>query len=97
MTDRDARQFMGEMVAAHPYLRPIHAEHMDDNEGELLPHLLMADVCRWVMSNHHSQANRVRDLLGWLGGRFEAVGAGGDGVDNVIAASVIEHLPTRGT
>lgn len=69
---------------------------MDDNDGELLPDLLIADVCRWVGANRNPRAGQMQELLGWLQDRFEIVRAGADGVDNVMAVSFIEDLPAPG-
>ncbi|WP_416417186.1 hypothetical protein [Paenarthrobacter aromaticivorans] len=87
---------MEHMVLAFPVLRPMYAEHLDDNYGELLPHLLMADVCRLVLDFQQHPNDQTGALLAWLEQHFEEAGPGGDGVDNVIAASFIEHLPAPG-
>ncbi len=38
-----------QLIAAHPVLAPILVEHREDNFGETLPHLVMADVVRWLV------------------------------------------------
>lgn len=43
-----------QLVATYPALAPILAEHLDDNFGEMLPHLVMADVVRWLAAHHDS-------------------------------------------
>lgn len=73
MSNRGPRQFMRNMAAAHPFLLPIHAAHMDDNDGELLPHLLIAGICRCVLVQRASHVDSVRELLWWLEGCFESV------------------------
>lgn len=35
------------LVDEFPELAPIMEEHLEDQEGELLPYLLMADVAQW--------------------------------------------------
>ncbi|WP_144660101.1 hypothetical protein [Paenarthrobacter nicotinovorans] len=91
--ERDSRQFMLTLIAEHPHLRPGYEEHLEDNDGELLPHLLMADICRWVLAEQDSNPLRVLQLLSWLEVHFAGVGDVMDDVDNVIAVSFIEHLP----
>ncbi|MFK4641086.1 DUF7674 family protein [Paenarthrobacter histidinolovorans] len=93
MSNRDSQQFMRELIADHPHLRPSYKEHLDDNDGELLPHLLIADICRWVVAEQASNPLRVLQLLSWLEVHFAGVGHAMDDVDNVIAVSFIEHLP----
>lgn len=41
-------QFINTLLSQVPDLQPIFAEHMQD-EGELLPHLFLADVTRFVI------------------------------------------------
>lgn len=87
---------MRELVASHPYLQSIYDEHMEDNYGELLPHLLIADFCRWACASQVSSLDSVKSFLISLEHRFDAVGGGGSLVDNLIAVSFIEHLPLPG-
>ncbi|MFJ5956875.1 hypothetical protein ACIQC5_13065 [Paenarthrobacter sp. NPDC092416] len=84
---------MRELIADHPNLRPSYEEHLEDNDGELLPHLLIADICRWVVAEQASNPLRVLQLLSWLEVHFAGLGHVMDDVDNVIAVSFIEHLP----
>ncbi|MCP2048982.1 UNVERIFIED_ORG: hypothetical protein J3D58_003054 [Paenarthrobacter nicotinovorans] len=93
MGSRDPRPFMRELIADHPHLRLIYQEHLKDNYGDLLPHLLMADICRWAVAEQGSNPVRVLQLLSWLEVHFAGVGHVMDDVDNVIAVSFIEHLP----
>lgn len=89
------KKTMLELIRDHPYLQPLLDEHLEDNYGEVLPHLLIADVCRWVLANYFSSPNEVRRLLAWLEDRFETGGAGRAALDDLIAVSFIEHLPCR--
>ncbi|MEI2279048.1 hypothetical protein OHC50_16415 [Paenarthrobacter ilicis] len=84
---------MSELIADHPHLRPSYEEHLEENYGELLPHLTIADICRWVVAEQDSDPLRVLQLLSWLEVHFAGVGHVMDAVDNVIAVSFIEHLP----
>ena len=86
--------FVGALVYALPVLRPVLTEHPSDQEGEVLAHLFMADVERWlereVMNRRSQSAEEIADLLAFL---EEAVAAGDPEVTEVIAASFLEHLP----
>ena len=85
--------FIGALVYHHPHLTPILQEHLDDQEGELLPHLAMADIERWIEDQWSgNQQDQVLGLLAWM----EAAYAAGDDVTELIAVSFIEHLPYSG-
>lgn len=88
------KQTMLELVRDHPDLQPLLDEHLDDFH-ELLPHLLIADVCRWVLANYAGVPREVRRLLAWLEDHFETGGAERMRLDDLIAVSFIEHLPAR--
>ncbi|MFJ4286920.1 hypothetical protein ACIPY0_14875 [Paenarthrobacter nicotinovorans] len=93
MSNRDSRHFMRDLIVEHPYLRSSYEEHLKDNDGDLLPHLLIADICRWVVAEQDSQPLRVLQLLSWLEVHFAGQSDAKDDVDNAIAVSFIEHLP----
>ncbi|WP_159705579.1 hypothetical protein [Arthrobacter sp. 18067] len=93
MSNRDSRQFMRDLIADHPHLRPNYDEHLKDNDGDLLPHLLIADICRWVVTEQDSQPLQILQLLSWLEVHFAGMSDAKDDVDNAIAVSFIEHLP----
>lgn len=40
--------FVGAMTHRCRWLLPVFDEHLRDQEGEVLPHLYMADVERWA-------------------------------------------------
>lgn len=60
------------LVGEFPDLAPVMDEHLDDQEGELLPYLLMADVARWAQATYASDPDAVGRLLDWLEVEFEA-------------------------
>lgn len=89
--------FVGALVYSFPALRQVLQEHLDDQEGEVLPHLFMADVERWlereVMNRPKQAADEVARILAFL---EDAFAAGDSEVNEVIAASFLEHLPRPG-
>ena len=89
--------FMGALTYAHPWLLPVLDEHLVDQEGEVLPHLLMADIERWAESELLSvgpQSRRLLDLLRFVEAEFAA--HHDDEVGEVVSASFLEHLPRHG-
>src|SRR4051812_19207816 len=40
--------FIGWMVFRSPELLPILLEHLEDNEGEVLPHVILFQIRKWV-------------------------------------------------
>ncbi|MFJ4169722.1 hypothetical protein ACIPY3_09440 [Paenarthrobacter sp. NPDC089714] len=84
---------MRELIVDHPHLRQIYRQLLEDNYGDLLPHLLMAEVCKWAVAEQESNPVRVLQLLSWLEAHLACEGRVKDDVDNVIAVSFIEHLP----
>jgi|TARA_R100000988_G_C3991594_1_gene163035 hypothetical protein len=63
------------------------AEHLKDNNGEILPHLLMADYCRCLEGA--VSAEWVRNFLSYLEESFSRKDRE---VINLISVSFIEHL-----
>lgn len=89
--------FVGSLVYPFRELRPLLQEHLDDQEGELLPHLFMADIERWleqeVMNRPVQSAEAVTGVLALL---EEAYAAGDQEVNELISVSFLEHLPRPG-
>jgi hypothetical protein len=93
---REAVAFVDWLVARHPTLAPIREEHMSDNGGELLPHVLFGDVT-WHAADLARRASddpdaddELRRLLEDLNGAMLPVG-GDDPVDNLIWVSFVEN------
>lgn len=89
-TDDD---FLRGLVARHQALKPLLTEHLDDMDGELAPHLLMADIQRWVEHSAPEDASAaavVDDLDRALATALET---GDTDVENVITVSFLEYWP----
>ncbi len=89
--------FVGAMTHRCPWLMSIFAEHLNDQEGEVLPHLYMADVERWAEAEAQRASNASAELaalLDFLENEF-AKHAESD-VGEVISASFLEHIPRPG-
>jgi hypothetical protein len=89
--------FVGAVVHAVPALRPILQEHLDDQEGEVLPHLLMADLERWLEREVKERpVQSAGDIQGMLQFIEESFTAGDPKINEVISASFLEHFPRPG-
>ncbi|KAB2717749.1 DUF7674 family protein [Brucella intermedia] len=86
----NSRMFVSNLANKFEMLRGILDEHLQDNFGEILPHILMADYCRIVLSSENDVL-WVERFLSEIEDHFSDVVD--DEVSNVIAVSFIEHLP----
>lgn len=80
---------MRHLVEELPELRPTLDEHLEDMEGELLPHVLFGDITRWAVA----QELRSFALARLLGILDEAYAAGPVEVVNLVTVSFVENLP----
>jgi hypothetical protein len=85
---------VGALCRRFPVFMPMLQEHLDDYDG-LLPHVLMADVTRWVVRRFEADPSDVtlRQVLAFIESAFED--AEGDDRE-LIAASFLENLPRLG-
>lgn len=78
-------------------LQPLLAEHLKEQDGEVLPHLLMADLERWAEAElgkgQEGSRASVQAVLEFL---EDAYATQGDEVEELIAVSFLEHLPRAG-
>jgi hypothetical protein len=82
--------FLLELVQLLPALRPIYIEHLNDN-GEMLPHVLMGDFTRFIVQNVTPPSNEqnVQPILDSL---EEALTGGNPELDNLVGVSFVESL-----
>jgi hypothetical protein len=89
--------FVGALFYRFKELRPLFQEHLDNQDGEVLPHLLMADVARWaeaeIVKDDDAARASVREVLAFLEDAFATQGSE---VTELIAVSFLEHLPRPG-
>lgn len=89
--------FAGAMTYRCPWLLPVLEEHLVDQEGEVLPHLYMADVERWAereLLSGGAEGAHLRGLLDFVEAEFSV--HHDDEVGEVVSASFLEHLPRTG-
>jgi hypothetical protein len=79
------------LVDAFSPLRPLLDEHLDDNFGDVLPHLFLADVSRYLVDLIESgRRGDALPVLDWLEQRFRA---GSEEEQELIATGFLEALP----
>jgi len=99
---RDNRPFISGIIEAVPELRPMLDRHVTENFGELLPHVLVADIEGWAEREAAAGRTGEWDPLIRLLAYFEKVYAenqealSNDPPANVIAVSFIEGIPSDG-
>jgi hypothetical protein len=89
----DQVALMGALAWSIPPLRPVLETHLEDNFGEMLPHLLIADYERWAESAVQAQDPLLMEFLRLLEDAFRS---GGPHVQELISVSFLEHLPRPG-
>ena len=89
--------FVRSMVARFSKLKALLAGHIEDNEGEILPHVFFGDLTRYVVSlalaAGGAELPLTHDLHAILEYLEEAYASGGDEVQELIAVSFLENLP----
>lgn len=85
--------FIGALIYHHNELLPVLEEHLADNDEQVLPHLVMADVMRWLVAHRMDEPRVTRSVLDWL---ETAYIEGDDNVRDVIAVSGVEMIPDPG-
>jgi hypothetical protein len=80
------------LVEQFPHLQVLLDEHLEDQDGELLPYLLMADVARWAQATYPSDPGTVGEVVDWL----EAEYARADAAEkDLIGLGFVEAIPFR--
>lgn len=87
---------MHQLAEAFPALQPALAQHLEDNFGDLLPHVFLAGVT-FAAADAYADPSAVAPvpagaLLDFLEERFGR----DDEVDGLVAVSVLENLPYPG-
>ena len=82
--------YVGFLVWKFPELMSIFGEHLNDNDGVILPHVFMAAVEAWAETLLIPNPVRLSDLLEELDC---ALGSENAEVVNMIDVSFVENLP----
>ena len=84
-----AQEFVDRLVVAVPETRDLVAEHLEDQSGELLLHLMMADLLRFAVAQYHvGQADVSARCLKSVDDAFRL---GDEYVENAVAVSFVEN------
>ena len=71
-------------------LKPLLQQHLVDQDGDMQPYVLMADVAHWA----HETSTQVPDRVAQLMRRLEQEFATGDGeMQDLIGVGFVETLP----
>ena len=81
------------LIHAHRQFIPLLDAHLVDNDGEILPHLVMADVVRWLVEHYDTDRETCRSVLEWLEAEYER---GSADVRGLIVVSGVEMIPDPG-
>lgn len=84
---------LGALIDAHRELTSVLDDHLEENEGQVLPHLVLADVVRWLVAHRASDPEVCRSILDWL---ERAYLRGPEDVRGLIAVSGVEMIPDPG-
>jgi hypothetical protein len=84
-------EFVRTLVADVPQLAPILEEHLVDNFGDLLPHVFMADVTRFVIQAviDPRMKGKMRPILDHMN---EALEKDDEPVQELVYVSFLENL-----
>lgn len=88
--------FVGALAHRFPALLSVLEEHLEEQRGEVLPHVLMGEVTRWLVAQFIGAGGSdvaIRDVLGFM---EQAFNSGGEQVQELLAVSFLENLPRPG-
>lgn len=83
-------EFARRLVALAPELEQVLDEHLEEQEGELLPYLLMGDVAAWLSERSRRESERTAQILAWIEDEYVR---GDFDVRNLIDVGIVEMLP----
>lgn len=90
MTDAAQLALVGAITWHFPELLGQLQEHLRDNMGQVIPHVLIGEYERWAESLVVGRRPELEQLLRMLEGAYES---GDEGVRNLIEVSFVEQLP----
>jgi hypothetical protein len=92
----EVRGFFSDIFVAFPPLAPLWDEHMEFHDGELLSHILMADIL-WdleprLLHGDDKERQFVQRVVSHIEGVFARVCQDDAALSNCIAVSFVENL-----
>ncbi len=93
--------FVQALVERSPSLAPLLEEHLRDNFGELLPHIFLGDVVRWVLTlmataRAEGSLTAQRELREFLCRLEDTYASGNEELQELLSMSFLENLPRSG-
>ena len=93
--------FIRALVERFPSLAPLLEEHLTDNFGELLPHIFLGDVVRWVLAlmataRAEESLTAQRELHEFLCRLEDTYAGGNEELQELLSVSFLENLPRSG-
>jgi hypothetical protein len=93
--------FVRDLAVRFPSLVPLLEEHLNDNFGELLPHIFFGDVVRWAvtlmtMTDAERNLTSLLELRKFLSYLESAYSSGNDELQELLSVSFLENLPRPG-
>lgn len=84
---------IGALIHVNQALLPVLEEHLEDNEGEVLPTVVLDDVVRWLVAHRTSHPDVCRSVFAWLEQELQD---GSEAVRGLITVSGIVMIPDPG-
>lgn len=93
--------FVRSLVSRFAGLRELLEEHVEDNFGEILPHVFFGDLTRYILSLLSAATaggglpprSELREILDYL---EEAYSEANEEIQELISVSFLENLPRPG-
>lgn len=80
---------IGALCYSHRELLPVLSAHLDENDGEVLPHLVLSDVVRWLV-DHRDNQEACAAAWSWL---EDAYLQGDEDEKDLVVVSGVEMIP----
>jgi hypothetical protein len=93
---RHSDKFVQELVERFPALHSLLREHLEDQCGELLPHVFMGDVTRYFVDAYDAGMPRRQEVQAMLDYLDERLAHADDDTQELVAVSFVENLPQEG-
>ena len=85
--------FVDRLVATHPELTELRRQHLEDNFGEMLPHLWTSDLVRFLVARYEAEGV---DAVGPVLATLDAEAGRDPEIDELLGVSFVEVLPHPG-
>lgn len=88
--------FVEALVHQFQVLLGVFEQHLEEQRGEVFPHVLMGDVTRWLVGRFITSGSSdtlLRDILGFMEQAFDD---DEEQVQELLAVSFLENLPRFG-